>query len=105
MDRHSDKYRRDKHDHRQKYLKANAHRGICLIADKIADQDVIHHALKTGDEIGQHRRPGDLPHGGTERAFDDRTVVFWLFGGGRCGCLFGGFEYLDLYFRCFGHLA
>src|SRR5947208_1299785 len=51
------------------------------VPHKVSHQGVIDHALEPGDEVLQHRGPGEHPDGPRERAVDDGTVE----GLGRVG--------------------
>src|ERR1041385_4495815 len=72
---HAGEDRRHEHDHDQEDLPAHPDRRVGLIADQIADEDLIDHPLHATDGIRHHRRPRDLPDRGTERSFDNRAVV------------------------------
>ncbi len=72
---HSGKQRPDEDDHHQHDLPAHADGRVALIADQVPDQHVIDDPLKTSDDVGDHRGPGNLPDGPAERPFDNRAVV------------------------------
>jgi hypothetical protein len=82
-DAHSGKEGGDKDDHDQKDLPANADRRVAAKADDVADNDMIHDALKPADHVGQHRGPCQFPNGAAQGALDDRTIVARALGLGR----------------------
>ena len=66
--------RRDEDDDDEEDLPADADGGVAGVADQVADQDVIDHALQPGDHVLQHGRPRQLPNGGADGAFDERPI-------------------------------
>src|SRR5512145_3036669 len=48
----------------------------------MADHGMVDDALQSGDHVLQHRGPGEVPHGRTNRTFDDRTIEAFSRGGG-----------------------
>jgi hypothetical protein len=58
----------------QKNLPADTDGRIRGVAEQVADEDVIDHALQTGDDVLQHGRPRELPNGGTDGAFDEGAI-------------------------------
>ena len=80
---HAGEQRRDEDDDDEEDLPADADGGVAGEADVVADHRVIDDALQPADGVLQHRRPRQLPDGGRDRAFDERTIE--LAGGGGSG--------------------
>ena len=68
------KSRADEDDDDEDDLPADADGGVGGVADEVADHRVVDDALQPGDDVLQHRRPGQPPDGGTDRTLDDRPV-------------------------------
>ena len=62
------------HDHDQEDLPGDADAGVGGVAEHVADQRVIDHALQPGDQVLQHRRPGQPPDSRGEGTFDEGTI-------------------------------
>ena len=56
-------------------LPADADSGVARESHKVPDEHVVDDPLQAADDVGEHRRPRDLPDRRLQRAFDDRTVV------------------------------
>ena len=56
-------------------LPRDADRGIAGEANEVADHHVIDDALEPADDVGEHRRPRELPHRRGQVSFDDGPVI------------------------------
>ena len=72
---HAREHRADEDDDDENDLPADADRRVADEADVVAHHDVIDDALQPGDDVLQHRRPRELPHGGGNRPFDEGAIV------------------------------
>ena len=66
----------DEDDDHQENLPAHADGGVTGEADIVPHEGVIDDALETGDDVLQHRRPRQLPHGFGDRALNNLGVEF-----------------------------
>ena len=44
------------------------------MADVVADHRLVDNALDAAEDVLEHRRPGELPHGAAQRTLDDRAI-------------------------------
>ena len=72
---HPREQRRDEDDDDENDLPADANRRVAGEPDEVPDEHVIDDPLQAADDIGEHRRPRDLPDRRLQRPFDDRSVV------------------------------
>ena len=55
-------------------LPADADGRISGVTDEVTHQDVVNHPLETGDHVLNHGGPRQFPDGGSDGAFDERTI-------------------------------
>ena len=56
-------------------LPRHADRGVAGESDDVADHHVVDDSLEPADDVGQHRRPRDLPNRRGQVSFDDGPVI------------------------------
>ncbi len=71
---HTGECRADEDNDDEDDLPADADGGVGGVADEVADHRVVDDALQTGDDVLQHRRPGQPPDGWANRTLDNRPV-------------------------------
>src|SRR5207247_10427080 len=76
---HPGEHRADEDDDDEDNLPADADRRVADVADVMADHDVVDDPLQAGDDVLEHRRPRELPDGGNDRPFNQRSIIFRRF--------------------------
>ena len=75
---HPRKDRRDKDDHQDKNLHANADGRIANMTHVVTDQHLINDTLQSADDVLHHGRPGEKPDRVAKRPFDDASIKLLL---------------------------